>query len=88
MTFWYNSFGAVGSVIQVVLKTKQSQNVQLFTVTTNSSALWQRAKFSVGAFQTFSFMFKVVFPRNAQNNVVAFDDISFTKCAPSKRKLH
>lgn len=85
MTMWYNTFGSAGAVIQVLLKTKQAQTVQIFKQTTNNSTTWQRAQISVGGYQSFSFIIEIVFPRNKQGQIVAIDDISFSKCAPSKK---
>lgn len=82
MTFWYNSFGSPGIVLKVLLKTRQQAFVQLISNTTDSSTVWKRMQFNVGAFNSFAFIIEVAFPRNTPGKIVAIDDISFSKCAP------
>ncbi|WAR02785.1 MLRP2-like protein [Mya arenaria] len=83
MTIWYNTNGAVGTVIRVLVKDAQNTLNSAFMTTADNSHVWQRANINIGSYSKFIFEIVTIFPRNAGGSVVAFDDISFSKCAPA-----
>ena len=81
--YWYNTNGQSGTKINLLLKTKQGQFINLNTITSAKISTWQKASVIVGAYHSFSFALEVVFPPGSAQPVVAIDDISYSKCAPS-----
>ena len=83
MNFWYNTFASTGTRINILVKSSLGRLTQLWTKIADNSTNWQSASVSVDAYRNFAFVIEVVFPSGSVGTVTV-DDISFSKCAPSK----
>ena len=83
LNFWYNTFASAGTKVNFLAKSAQDRLTTLWTLTADSKIAWRSATVQVGAYRNFAFVFEVVFPSGSVGTV-AIDDISFSKCAPSK----
>ena len=84
LNFWFNTFGSAGTKINVLVKSAQDHVTQLWTKTADLKNMsWQKASVTVGSHRNFAFVFEVVFPSGSVGTIT-LDDISFSKCAPSK----
>ncbi|KAH3887722.1 hypothetical protein DPMN_011741 [Dreissena polymorpha] len=82
LTFWYNTNGATGTIIRVLVKQNTGLMDSVFMVTADNSNQWKQAVVKIGAYSTMAFQLLVIFPSNAAGQAVAIDDISFMSCAP------